>query len=249
MKSVRGLCGALVMSLTVLTACNQEEQTQVKSEVNERTQRRSQLQQQLTGTWVRRVRTADTLLEGLRLDSDGRFGLFGIHTLHGLQWLVRGDTLVLTTSTENYAQPQESRLWVRRVDEDSLVLSAETGYLAGSYGRGVDLAQRVTGIVKGALPEEAKQAGEAAMYLELRAITGESGSKYLASQSLPVNLLHSSIPFHVYYASQDAQGCDEGRLIVSLAIDGVPRRVLDWGPSVDLRADAENLEIWLSLGE
>jgi len=227
----------------LLVACNQGEQTDARSEVITRTDSRSRLQQQLTGTWVRRVRTNDSLWEGLRLDSDGRFGLFGIHTLHGLQWLVRGDTLVLTTSTQKYAQPQESRLWVRRADEDSLVLSAETGYLAGSFGRGTDLARRITGTIKG-LPTESTS--DAALYLELWAVTDSSGSKYLASQSLPVTLLHNAVPFFVYYAAALAQGCDEGYLVVSLAINGVPQSVLDSGSPVDLRADAEGLELWLS---
>lgn len=227
-----------------LCACGDGKKSQISQDVRDRSELREELRQSLVGTWTRRVRTADSLWEGLRLDPDGRFGLFGIHTMHGLQWLVRADTIILTTSSENYAQPQESRLAVQLVGLDSLVLWAEKGYLVGAYERGTDMARRVTGTVNHRF--KLASGPDAALYLELRGLTEGAFSKYLASQSLPVGGEHTPWPFQIYYAASDAVGIEAGLLSVTLVIDGVPRLNLDSGFTVPVSADAEGVEIWLA---
>lgn len=226
----------------LLCACGGKD-SEVSQEVRNRSEARAELRQNLTATWARRVRTDDTLWEGIRFDSDGHFGLFGIHTLHGLKWLVRGDTLVLTTSAERYAQPDESRLAVQFLAADSLVLSAAAGYLPGIYGRAEGMARRVTGMVN--YREQLTLGRDAAMYLELRAVQGDGSSKYLASQTLPTGGGSAPFPFYIYYASADAAGLDTGLLLVTLVVDGLPRLNLEPGFKTNLKTDADSLEVWL----
>lgn len=229
-----------------LLACGGDSQPELSPDVVARADRRAEWRQRLAGTWARRVRTNDSLWEGLRLDPDGRFGLFGIHTLHGLQWLVREDTLILTTSTDRYAQPQESRLAMLLPHEDSLELSG-TDYLAGSYERAKGMARRVTGTVNSRSNIPAGSA--AALFLELRAGKADTGSNYLASQTLPVEDRHGPVPFHIYYATSDAAGSETGWLLVTLVVDGVPVQNLESGLKVDLTDDADGVEVLLDQPE
>jgi hypothetical protein len=52
-----------------------------------------------------------------------------------LRWHLTPDSLVLTTNTERYPQPQEDRLHIDALTDSSLTLSAPAGYLVGSYRR------------------------------------------------------------------------------------------------------------------
>jgi hypothetical protein len=230
----------------LLCACGGK-QSEVSQQVKDRSKARAELRGNLTGTWARHVRTDDSLWEGIRFDSDGRFGLFGIHTLYGLQWLVRGDSLVLTTSAERYAQPEEIRLEVQILPGDSLVLSAAAGYLPGIYGRVPGMARRLSGTVN--YREKLDLGRDAALYLELRAVQGDGSSKYLASQTLSTGSGRAPFPFHIYYASADAAGLDSGFLLVTLVVDGLPRLNLESGFKTDLKADADSLEVWLEQPE
>jgi len=236
-----------VVAASLLLACSEGKQSEVSQDARDRSLARAELRQNLTGTWARHVRTADSLWEGIRFDSDGRFGLFGIHTLHGLTWLVRGDTLVLTTSAERYAQPEENRLAVQFLAEDSLVLSAAAGYLPGIYGRALGMARRVTGTVN--YREHLSLGRDAALYLELRGVEGDGSTRYLASQTLLAEGPGAPLAFHVYYASADAAGLDSGLLMVTLVVDGLPRLNLEPGLKTSLKADATGLEVWLEKPE
>lgn len=208
---------------------------------------RAKLRQKLAGTWARRIPTADSLWEGLRIDPDGRFGLLGIHTMYGLYWIVRADTLVLTTSAERYPQPSEVRLVTLFPDADSLFLGADAHYLSGAYERAEDMGWRITGSVTFA--SELQLGTESALYLELRGAPGESDGSYLASQVMAVDHSRPPLPFHLYYAESDAQGVTEGRLFATLVVEGVPTLALDTGVVVRLGSDVENVELRLDESE
>jgi uncharacterized lipoprotein YbaY len=226
-----------------LLACGGDDQAGRTEAQTEVARQRAELRGRLSGTWARRVRTADSLWEGLRIDPDGRFGLLGVHTMHGLYWLVRADTLVLTTSTERYAQPIEARLAVRFPGDDSLVLAARAQYLAGAYERADGMGWRITGSAN--FRTDLRLGTEAVLYLELRGVSGEDEDKYLASQALAVDRSRPPFPFHIYYAASDAEAMREGLLLATLVIEGVPALALDSGLSVRLSGDVEGVEMWL----
>lgn len=78
------------------------------------------------------------------LDSDGRLGLPGIHSITGVSWAIAGETLVLTTNTERYPEPQPSRLTIAHLGTGTLTLTGEN-YLAGTWQRDDKAAGRIDG--------------------------------------------------------------------------------------------------------
>ncbi len=239
-----GTWSSALLILVWLNGCGQDDssnQVELQTEVQKQ---RAELRRQITGTWARRVHTADSLWEGLRLDEDGRFGLLGIHTMHGQYWLVRADTLVLTTSTERYSQAIEARLATQFPSDDSLILWADAQYLAGIYERADHMGYRITG--RANYQSELKLGTETVLYLELRGNAKEGEGKYLASQAMGVDHNRPPFPFHVYYAASDAEGLDEGRLYATLVISGVPTLSLDTGVVVRLGSDVEDVNLPLA---
>lgn len=237
-------CLVLATAACVCACNSDEEATRSEPPQTEAQKQRAELRDRLTGSWARRIRTEDSLWEGLRIDADGRFGLLGIHTMHGLYWLVRADTIVLTTSTERYPQPIETRLAVSFPMEDSLVLFGNAPYLAGVYERADGMGWRITGAVN--LETDLKLGTESALYLELRGVTDDPEGKYLASQVLAVDRNRPPILYHLYYADSDAVGITQGRLFASLVIEGVPTLELDSARVVHLGEDVEDLGLWLT---
>ena len=150
----------------------------------------------IAGTWVRLIRGQDERLEGLWLDAEHRFGLLGIHTMHGLEWAVTADTLVLTTNTGRYPEPFESRLVIEIVDEKTLTLSG-TDYLAGTYNRNADASGGVTGTV--AYRQRIALPPNAAVHLTLESKTGG----FVAAQTIPSAGRQVPIPFHMCYLASD----------------------------------------------
>lgn len=89
---------------------------------------------ELAGGWGRTVPAGVTWREGLVLGPDGRFGLLGIFSMDGVSWRLEGDTLVLSTDTERYPEPVESRLHVEELTPARLVLTGKD-YFAGAWER------------------------------------------------------------------------------------------------------------------
>lgn len=232
------------MAAVSLSACGKKEQTSQVDSQTEAQKQRTEVRRQVVGTWARRIRTADSLWEGLRIDEDGRFGLLGVHTMHGLYWLVRADTLVLTTSTERYPQSIEARLATEFPSDDSLILWGEAQYLAGLYERADDMGYRITG--RAGFESEIELGTDAVLYLELRGNAGEGEGKFLASQAMGVDYNRPPIPFHVYYAASDAEGLEEGRLFATLVVAGVPTLSLDTGLVVRLGRDVDEVSMLLA---
>ena len=54
-----------------------------------------ELPNRLVATWIRPINNQPDKIEGIRFDDDGRFGLIGIHTMHGLAWMREDDDLIV----------------------------------------------------------------------------------------------------------------------------------------------------------
>jgi uncharacterized lipoprotein YbaY len=104
----------------------------------------------LPGVWKRPIRDGVSGTEGLSLQPNGGLALVNIYSLKGMNWRRSGDTLVLTTRTEKYPEPYESRLKIEGLTDTTLSLSARDDYLAGTYTReGGSLREGARGKVKG----------------------------------------------------------------------------------------------------
>lgn len=243
MRAWRSRC-LTILATACLCACSKDEQASQAEPLSEAQKQRTELRKQVVGTWARRIPTEDSLWEGLRIDEDGRFGLLGVHTMHGLYWLVRADTLVLTTSTERYPQAIEARLATQFPGDDSLILWGEAQYLAGLYERADGMGFRITG--RADLESEIQLGTEAVLYLELHGRASVGEGRFLAAQAMGVDYNRPPIPFHIYYASSDAEGIEEGRLFATLVIAGVPALSLDTGLVVQLGRDLEEVNLMLA---
>jgi len=204
---------------------------------------RKALKEHLVGTWTRPVRDVKDALEGIRFDADGRCGLIGIHSLNGLRWLVRGDSVVLTTNTERYAEPAESRLPVQLLGDDSLVLWAEADYLAGTYRRSPGAAYRISGTVTYAV--RMALSADAALFLELREPSPDGRGQLIASQVVPTEGNQVPVKFHLYYAGFDTESLEQGELFCTIVADGIPRFTLPAGYLAPLGVDIEGVELWV----
>ncbi|GLI35520.1 YbaY family lipoprotein [Desulforhabdus amnigena] len=91
--------------------------------------------QLLVGIWTREIRDGVKGTEGLNIRKDGALELVNIYSLRGLNWRRDGETLVLTTNTEKYPEPYESRFKIEELTDSVLTLSAPEDYLAGTYSR------------------------------------------------------------------------------------------------------------------
>jgi uncharacterized lipoprotein YbaY/heat shock protein HslJ/uncharacterized lipoprotein NlpE involved in copper resistance len=191
-------------------------------------------QASLVGTWVRPIPGRVAGQEGIVLDADGSFGLIGIQTLHGLTWRLEGDTLILTTNTVRYPQPQEVRLRVAQGAQGSLTLQADANYLAGAYTRNDAAADVVSGTLtyrqSVALPPDA------AIYLELGEVSVGGTGRLIANQALPTLGRQVPIPFRIYYATAEINPSFTYSVRAAIIVDGarrfatdVPNRVLTGG--------------------
>ncbi len=175
----------------------------------------------IAGVWMRSIAGRPEAREGLCFDADGRFGLLGIHSMHGLTWRIEGDTLIVTTNTERYPEPQESKLGIESL-QDSLALRAKANYLGGAYRRDDNAAGRLTGVVtyrqRIALPPNA------AIYLELREVSRQGiEGKLIAAQTIPTAGRQVPIPFRLYYASSDIDSQHQYALNATITVNGERR--------------------------
>ena len=233
----------ILMSLSFFAlACSSPEQRN-QTQTGSVAERRAALKDHLVGTWTRPVRGAEGAIEGIRFDADGRCGLIGIHSMNGLRWLVRGDSVVMTTNTDRYAEPTESRLPVQLVGSDSLVLWAEADYLAGTYKRSPDVAYRISGTVTYAV--RMALSTDAAVFLELREPGPEGSGKLIASQVVPSEGNQVPISFYLYYADFDMADLEQGELYCTIVDAGVPRFTIPVGHRTPLGMDTEGIELWV----
>src|SRR5262245_45732902 len=88
---------------------------------------------ELTGAWLREPDPAS----GFELREDGALELLGPSERNGLAWNVAHGELVLSTNTERRPEPNTSRLAIKELEGDRLVLADEEQgeAFAGSYRR------------------------------------------------------------------------------------------------------------------
>jgi putative lipoprotein len=149
----------------------------------------------LEGGWDRAIRSAVAGREGFVLAPEGRLSLLGIFSMQGVSWRLDGNALVLTTSTERYPEPIESRLAVEELTPQRLVLSG-TGYLAGTYER------RAYGTIEGTVTYRQRIAltPEAIVQVELRDVTRvDAEAPLLAKRVIHTDGRQVPIPFALDY--------------------------------------------------
>lgn len=165
------------------------------------------------GTWVRPIRGQDARFEGMRFDEEHVFGLLGIHSMHGLEWRIEEDTLVVSTNTGRYPEPQESRLIIDVLDDKTLTLSGKN-YLAGTYQRNDEASERVTGTLsyrqRIALP------ADAVVHLTLKSTVGG----FLAAHAIPTQGRQVPIPFRICFLKSDVVPGHTYKLEATVVADG-----------------------------
>lgn len=151
---------------------------------------------ELSGTWIRQA-PAVKMQEGLVLDNDGRLGLLGIHSMTGLRWAVEGETLVLTTNTERYPEPQPSRLTIKEISANTLTLTGEN-YLAGTWRRDDAAAGRVDGSVF--YRERMMLPPDATLRVEVRDVSrADAPSMLIGGATIPIDGRGPPYAFRVHY--------------------------------------------------
>jgi putative lipoprotein len=133
----------------------------------------------IAGGWVRRA--SGGTQEGIVFRPDGTFRLLGIASMNGVGWRVEGDTLVVTTNTERYPDPSESKLRIEELSAGRLVLGGRVNYFEGTWERR-DLAQ-VTGTVTSRPPGPLP--ADAVVIVELRDLSAaEAPGAIVANETL-----------------------------------------------------------------
>jgi uncharacterized lipoprotein YbaY len=149
----------------------------------------------------------------------------------------------MTTNTDRYAEPVESRLPVQLVGSDSLVFWNEADYLAGTYRRSPGAGYRISGTVTYAV--RMALSSDAALFLELREPSPDGSGQLIASQVVPTEGNQVPIKFHLYYAAFDTGDLERGELFCTIVADGIPRFALPVGYQISLNADVEGVELWV----
>ena len=198
----------------------------------------------LVGTWVRPLRDRPAETEGIRFDTDGRFGLIGIHTMSGLQWRLKDRELTLTTATERYPEPFESHLTLQTLTDKTLVLSGDKGVLRGVWQRDDGAAGRITGQIsyreRMALPDTA------AVVLKLEDTSQQDApARFVAGQVLPTEGRQVPIPFALYYATADIDPRHSYQVRADIVVDGRRRFLTARACPVLTRGNPTHIEVSL----
>jgi putative lipoprotein len=101
--------------------------------------------QRLAGSWVRAAEPGATRT-GIHCGAEGVFRPFGAVSASGLAWSVAGDSLHVTTNSDRYPGPEETRYRIVTLTDSALAL-AGMGPLAGTYARDDGACAFVTGTV------------------------------------------------------------------------------------------------------
>jgi uncharacterized lipoprotein YbaY/heat shock protein HslJ len=181
--------------------------------------------------WVRPVPGGQAGSEGIALDGDGSLGLLGIHTMHGLTWRVEGNALIVATNTARYPEPQEGRLRVAQVSQDTLSLQADANYLSGTYARRDGAAGVVSGTVTSA--QRTALPPDAAFHVELSDVSRVNvPARLIANQTIPTLGRQMPIPFRMYYATADIDPNFTYAVRATIVAGGRPRWITENPPRV-----------------
>ncbi|MCB2169534.1 MAG: YbaY family lipoprotein [Deltaproteobacteria bacterium] len=203
-----------------------------------------ELPNRLVGTWIRPIKNHPETTEGIRFDDNGRFGLIGIHTMHGLEWKRENDDLIVTTNTGRYPEPFETRLSIKTLTDTTLILEGDKGYFRGSWRRDDTSAGRITGQV--AYRERIALPPDAAIHLTLEDVSRQAApATYIASQVIPTLGCQVPIPFALYYASGDIDPKRTYQVRAAIVMDGQRRFLTTQAYPVLTRGNPDHIEITL----
>lgn len=203
-----------------------------------------ELTNRLVGTWIRPIDNRPEATEGIRLDDDGRFGLIGIHTMHGLEWKRENDDLIVTTNTGRYPEPFETRLSIKTLTDTTLILEGDKGYFRGAWRRDDTAAGRITGQV--AYRERIALPPDAAIHLTLEDVSRQDApATYIASQVIPTLGRQVPIPFALYYASDAIDPRRTYQVRAAIVMDGQRRFLTTQAYPVLTRGNPDHIEITL----
>ena len=202
-----------------------------------------ELPNRLVGTWIRPINNQPDKIEGIRFDDDdGRFGLVGIHTMHGLTWMREDDDLIVTTNTGRYPEPFETRLSIETLTDTTLILGGDKGYFRGAWRRDDTSAARITGQV--AYRERIALPPDAAIHLTLEDVSQQDApATYIASQVIPTLGRQVPIPFALYYASEDIDPRHTYQVRAAIVIDGQRRFMTTQAYPVLTRGNPDHIEM------
>jgi uncharacterized lipoprotein YbaY len=174
----------------------------------------------VTGGWVRRTSQAK---EGVVFRPDGTFRLIGIASMNGVGWKIDGDTLVVTTNTERYPDPTESKLRIEELTDAKLVLGGRVNYFEGTWERR-ELAQ-VTGTVT-ARPPSALPA-DAIVVVELRDLSASEAPGALIASDTQRAPTAMPIAFRLDYDPTSVDAAHAYAVQARIVAGGQPRFVTD----------------------
>jgi len=201
-----------------------------------------ELTNRLVGTWVRPIANRPETLEGIRFDDDGRFGLIGIHTMHGLHWELEDNDVVLTTNTGRYPAPFETRLSIKTLTDTTLILEGDAGYFRSAWRRDNTAAGRLTGHVT--YRERIALPPEAAIHLTLEDVSRQDvAATFIAGQVIPAQGRQVPIPFTLYYANRDIDPGRTYHIRAAIVIDGKRRFLTTQAYPVLTRGYPDRIEI------
>jgi len=201
-----------------------------------------ELTNRLVGTWVRPIDNRPETLEGIRFDDDGRLGLIGIHTMHGLHWELEDNDVVLTTNTGRYPEPFETRLSIETLTDTTLILEGDAGYLRSAWRRDDMAAGRITGHVT--YRERVALPPEAAIHLTLEDVSRQDVSAtYIASQVTPTQGRQVPIPFALYYATGGIDPRHTYQVRAAIVVDGQRRFLTPQAYPVLTRGHPDHIEM------
>jgi copper homeostasis protein (lipoprotein) len=200
------------------------------------------LPNRLVGTWIRPIDNHPETTEGIRFDDDGRFGLVGIHTMHGLAWRWEKGDLIVTTNTGRYPEPFETRLSIKTLTDTTLILEGDKGYFRGAWRRDDTAAGRITGQV--AYRERIALPPDAAIHLTLEDVSRQDApATYIASQVIPTLGRQVPILFALYYASDAIDPRHTYQVRAAIVIDGQRRFMTTQAYPVLTRGNPDHIEM------
>jgi copper homeostasis protein (lipoprotein) len=203
-----------------------------------------ELTHRLVGTWVRPINNQPETLEGIRFDDDGRLGLIGIHTMHGLHWQLENDDVILTTNTGRYPEPFETRLSIQTLTDTTLILEGDKGYFRSAWRREDTAAGRITGQVT--YRERIALPPDAAIHLTLEDVSRQDApATFIAGQVVPTQGRQVPIPFTIYYATGDIDQRHTYHVRAAIIVDGERRFLTTQAYPVLTRGHPDHIEMTL----
>ncbi len=184
---------------------------------------------------------ADAPKSGLLFIEGGVFRLVGDLRMNGVSWSLAGDSLVVTTNSERYPEPEATRLHVAECTPSTLTL-AGPGYLAGTYERDNGASALVTGSVlyrqRIALPPDA------VIQVKLQDVSRmDAPAVTLAAEVIPAAGRQVPFPFTLAYSTDAIDSRDTYAVSARITAGGQLRFINTTAHHVITRESPSQIEI------